>query len=93
MRSFVRFTIVAYCIEAVLVALLVFFPGAGHSPFWYTRIPVLVAVGLIEPTAGTCFQCAPAAFAVGMLAQLSLILAAVGLLGVVSLLSSRFRFT
>jgi hypothetical protein len=56
MRSFVRFTIVAYCIEAILVAPLVFFPGAGHSPFWYTQIPVLVVVGLIEPTAGTCFQ-------------------------------------
>jgi hypothetical protein len=55
-------------LELVNIALILAFPGGGHSPFWYTQLPVLMVVALFNPQVGSCPECAPARFTVGWLA-------------------------
>jgi hypothetical protein len=64
-----RRVIVLCAIELAIVGLIVLFPGAGHSPLLYTQLPAIILVAHLDPSAGTCVTCSPAAWTAGILAQ------------------------
>jgi hypothetical protein len=59
--------------EIVLLALVGLFPGGGHSPLLYLQIPALFVVARLAPEAGSCISCAPAAWAVGALTEVTVV--------------------
>jgi hypothetical protein len=72
---FWRGSLVVAAIEGALVGAIYLAPGAGHSPLWYSQLPALIIVGVLNPHAGTCFACAPLAWSAGILSQTVLMVA------------------
>ena len=72
MRRFWRGVLIISAIEAALVAALVAAPGGGHSPLFFTHLPALILVGVMDPRVGSCLPCAPRLWAIAIAAQTGL---------------------
>ena len=71
-RQIVFAGVAALVCEVALFGLTVATAGP-HGPMWYTQLPVLMVVGLLDPSVGSCPSCAPLAFAAGALVEALLI--------------------
>jgi len=65
-------------LEGMCVGFLLVAPGNGHSIVWLTLFPAMVIVAHTAPAVGSCLECAPGDWAVGIAVQsLLLILVAI----------------
>ena len=76
MKRVTTLIVSAAAIEVVFLALCLLFPGAGHSPLWYTQLPALILVNHFDASIGSCIPCAPGYWVLGATFQAILIAAA-----------------